>query len=86
MSQPSEAPASAPAPHTVLIQSADDGSGSLLVSHLLCTSAPAYVPAMPRVGGAGPGGTGVLMTDLIQAVISHDCPEGTPSQTEGSLL
>lgn len=91
MTQPSEPEASAPAPHTVLIQSADDGSGSLLVSHLLCASAPAYVPAMPAaVSGPDelvePRSPGVLMIDLIQAVVGHTCPPDAPKQTVGSLL
>lgn len=80
-----ETPQSAPAPHTILITHADDGMG-LLVHHLLCTAAPGYVPAMPRVGGAGPAGTGVLMMDLIQAVVAHECPPDAPAQTTGSLL
>lgn len=84
MTQASEGAPSAPAPHTLLVQHADDGMG-LMLSHLLCAAPAAYVPAMPQVVG-GVAGTGVLVMDLIQAAVGHECPEGTAAQTTGSLL
>lgn len=78
---------SAPAPHTVLVRPVEGGA---LVTHLLCAAKPTFVPAMPAAVG-GPdeldlGSPGVLMIDLIQAVVAHQCPDGTPEQTTGSLL
>jgi hypothetical protein len=61
--------------------------GGALVSHLLCAAKPVYVPAMPTAVGDGlESDPGVLMMDLIQAVVTHVCPDGTPEQTVGSLL
>lgn len=89
MSQPSqstEQPASAPAPHTILVRGAQ---GGLLISHLLCSAQPAFVPGMPALSAAdelADDSPGVLMIDLIQAVVGHQCPQGTADQTAGSLL
>jgi hypothetical protein len=63
---------SAPAAHLVLVRPAEDGQG-LLVSHLLCSGPPAYVPPMPLHGG-------VLAIDMIQAITSHVCPPGQGDQ------
>lgn len=68
----SDPPQTAPAAHLVSIE-ADPNGGGLLVGHLLCNSAPSFVPNMP-------GQRYALAIDVAQAVVHHRCPPGQGDQ------
>ena len=59
-------PITAPAAHLVTVQP-DPGAGGLLVGHLNCPTPLVFVPLMP-------GKKYALAIDIIQSVITHQCP------------